>query len=684
MKNNAAGQRFPDASFHDIGKIVNWDRVGLRRTKSDGRSEPDPHEFQKCIDECWNSPKWGVDPSAPAWQSILTWHPKWTERYPGSLHRWHLKTADWLASGYARGELADKLKRNADAPSEYSSPRWGRFCLWRAVQDEDPRLDTEDELKQLVCLLNTCSDWASIEERYGDRLLARAEEAMPGANVTSVLSHCRAVGKLARVLAKTEWQGADPRVHPKQKTVRALKYPPTLIVSHLRLGFRQRPFRARDLGVFGQMENELSRIVDKFADNVLTAFGFECVAAFESRESRTSFLRILEEAGFSIEEQCVDKPIPEYLSAPQGTDEEYATRGLMMVIDEPWRTVYVEQMPARIDLPICEGCQTAAATKHWPKDHLAGMAVWSPATLETLRSVPWREISLADIAEPDADRLAPWIQEWGEEDLCERCFRIRRDAPSVDLLRDWEGDVVYLRIALDLERLAGHERRGTRGGRDSCLEYLHKQYLREVHPWIDQSLLDQLFVSFPMVADFVSDYRSFVEATFEALEERFAGRTAKLGPDLCCIGVKSGSELLDALEITGERFDGVFPRLAAMPPGVDNPISVAVSLSKKKHPFFDHWRFLEKPLPDVSVQIVGSGRAAFRLADRKCIMDALKEAKRSQLHRLAAAARVSESLGKLVLRERDERGIVLPELSEVVSGGLNFESARTLAELMED
>ncbi len=186
-----------------------------------------------------------------------------------------------------------------------------------------------------------------------------------------------------------------------------------------------------------------------------------------------------------------------------------------------------------------------------------------------------------------------------------------------------------------------------------------------------------------MVADFIADYNRFLDAAWDALDKEFAGRTAKLGPELACVGIGSRGESLAALEIASDCFGRAFPKLLELPEAIENPIGIALSLSKAKHPFFDHWRFLEEPPPDASVQVVGSGRARFRLCDRQRVSQAIKGAKRNQLHRLAAAATVSEALGGIVLREQEDRGIVLRELSALVPAVLDLESARILANLME-
>ncbi|MCX8052387.1 MAG: hypothetical protein N3B12_01135 [Armatimonadetes bacterium] len=351
----------------------------------------------------------------------------------------------------------------------------------------------------------------------------------------------------------------------------------------------------------------------------------------------------------------------------------------MMVLDQPWMRAYHEKPGDRIDLPICEGCQMARANKHWPKDHLARMEGWTETTLRILEHTAWREIDLADIPEPDRANLATWLEERSEEDLCELCFEIRRQTRPIRLLGEWEGDLLYLRVKLDLKRLAEHGRPAG-GSKESCLEYLHKEYLSSVYPEIDENLLSGVFASFPLVADFVEDYKSFLGTIWNEMKARYSGRVEQLAFDLFCVGLADRSEALDILKMVGEYCIQVFPKLFDLPQHVETPIGVAMSISNNKHPFFDHWRFLDALEPDVPINVVGSGRASFRLPDLNRVIEALKTAPRKQLHNLAAAARVSKSLGELILRDKDSR---IGKLSGLVPECIESESARVLANLME-
>ncbi|MCX8052386.1 MAG: hypothetical protein N3B12_01130 [Armatimonadetes bacterium] len=305
MSYSAQDQSTLDASFHDIGKIINWEKIGLRGTKLDGSLEYDPHEFEKCIDENWQSPEWGIDPSATPWRSILTWHNGWVVEYGKSWHRWHTKVADWLACSYAR-PLTEEEKRKLRA-----DPSYGVYTLWTGLRQQDCRIVDPEKVRDLIRLLNTSPSWACVSSTYKDQLQARPEDARPGFDVTSVLAHSTAVGKLGRLLARVchQMKGLNPGGGITKKAVCGMQRPPSIVVSHFRLGFRQRVFRARDLGVFVYMEKKLDEIADDFSDNILTRFGFEGVAVFESADSRSSFLRRLDEAGFVIEEQILDKTL---------------------------------------------------------------------------------------------------------------------------------------------------------------------------------------------------------------------------------------------------------------------------------------------------------------------------------------------------------------------------------------
>lgn len=654
-------QRMPDAAFHDIGKLIDWDAVGLRETGPDGKPEGDPHEFQKCIDENWQSEEWGIDPSAMPWQTILTWQKTWHERYPRSMHRWHRAAADWLISGYARGDQADTFK---------GSTRWGRYCLWTDVESASPRLTSREDLRGLINFLNSSPTWEETLERYSPRLERRAEDGHPGINVTTLLAHTTTVGKLCRVLERAKWEQFDPGHNPSRKAIRSHSRPPKLIVSHFRVTFRQRPFRARDLGVFARFEQALTKVEERFPDNVLSRFGFECVCAFESEEACQEFREALDEKGFEIEERAVTKTLAEYLTPAQADHPETPTSGLMVVLQAPWRYAYPRELPERINLPICEGCQMASASRHWPKDHLAAMPGWGMKTRATLMAKPWREVKAEDLDASDREKLAEWLEEWGEEDLCDQCFSIRRETQPVSLLKTWNGDVAYLRLHLDLDCL------------NTALRWLHIEYLRSLHPHLNNEVFERLFVSFPVIVDFVRDFNRFLAEVRRVLAGHFGDRMAELDSSLFCIGLNGRGESLDALRLIEERFQVTFPKLLTLPNEFHNPIGIALSVSNKKHPFFDHWRFLEKPAPDVSIQVIGARSARFRLADLGAILDAVTQPRRAQLHRLASAANVSRALGEVVLREKNDRGdLMLGELSALVPRRLDFNSALTLANL---
>lgn len=653
----------PDAAFHDIGKIVNWYAVGLR-----AEGESDPHEFEKCINKELDTSEWGIDVSATPWQSILTWSNKWPQQYPGSLHRWHVKTADFLASGYSRS-LTEQDRRKLKG-----APRYGVYKLWTGEQTQDLRLNTKEQLEELIRFLNTSPTWEETVERYRDQLCARPEEARPGFNITSLETHSAIVQRLARILAKAEWRGVDPSSGVKMGTVKSLQYPPPLILCRFQLDLKQRPFRARDLGVFAYMEKEFKNVAASFSDNILTMFAFECIAAFESEESKMAFVRELEEAGFVVTAQSVNKTVAEYLGS---------NRGLMEVLDAPAQHVYEKEPPSRIELPICEGCQMAQATKHWPRDYMAQMPGWSSDTKRILSSTPWRSINLDQIPQVDRDNLASWLEEWGEEDLCDQCFRIRHSTHPIELLKIWEGDVVYVRTSLDIQNLASSSSNNTSKGKKSCLQYLHEQYLRSIHGEIDEELISQLPVVFPVVADFVRDYKDFIEETWHTLKDAYDRRAEKLSTELICVGIEKRSEVFDILDRLVDLFHRAFPKIIEFHKECVNPIGISLSISKKKHPFFDHWRFLQAPHSGASIQVVGSGVAQFEIADYPRIAGAIRGAKRSQLHRLAAAAGVSRALGELVLRERDRSGVMLAELGRLMPSCLDFESARILANLME-
>ena len=267
----------------------------------------------------------------------------------------------------------------------------------------------------------------------------------------------------------------------------------------------------------------------------------------------------------------------------------------------------------------------------------------------------------------------------GPEDLCEQCFKLRSEAPKLQQLAVWtEGALVWVHFRLDFELL-----------RDA-LRQLAQAYLSEV-PWKQNGkakkneVVKRLDVSLPVIVDFVDDYTRALEEIRRRLQKLvgdnnleplmnnlLAARLADVGP-------------LEVMEACLEVLRETFPKLCKVESGVRFPIRVAFSASNVKHPFFQHWRYLQATEREVEFQLVNSGVARLDMADSFAVMKVVLEAAKhhsSSLHNLAMMAATQPALAQLALLDKQERGLKLDELADLVKDGkIDLESVRILANL---
>jgi hypothetical protein len=274
--------------------------------------------------------------------------------------------------------------------------------------------------------------------------------------------------------------------------------------------------------------------------------------------------------------------------------------------------------------PICELCQLRPGTYHW---------------------IPTQRLPLR----PDQETDQP------VENLCEQCFTIRQMGYPVEegrpqgkmfrLLERWsEADlpVAWIRVSLDHEalgqviaRLFGEHVDSELAGEDEDFREAAKGGLR----------------SLPLKADFVADYRLFLldfrkqlRGLFESERREEVAEMAEY-PELYILQVESGKEVLKIVRVFEETFGKFFPKCRH-----DSPIKLAISVAGAKHPYIEHWRFLDSPEEAVNIQRVG--RASLSVDFEKW-----RHLKTIQLHR----RRVSSFLHNLARVEAVTGSRILPQ-----------------------
>ncbi len=118
------------------------------------------------------------------------------------------------------------------------------------------------------------------------------------------------------------------------------------------------------------------------------------------------------------------------------------------------------------------------------------------------------------------------------------------------------------------------------------------------------------------------------------------------------------------------------------------PISIGVSVSNVKYPFFEHWRVLNEPKSSVYINLVGKGEVRASLQNLEEILIRAKRYDRkgkTALHKLAEVAKISEKLVEITLKDKTEKDRkYYNPLLEMLPMGLKSSDILTLAKLLED
>ena len=631
------------AEFHDIGKIIDWKAVGLQATDANGNPvEKEPHDFEKC-----DSPEWAVQFRAPIWEAVFRKAPEIIgTHYPHSSNWVLVSLADELAAGL--GRIRDE--------AVIGHPQFGYYCLWTGRTMSDPRLKERTDLEELIAFLNENPSWEKVAQRYSKILHSRAETARPGLNVSTLYSHSVLAGRLFRVLHPLRTT-LDRPISSYSDALKAFASQ-KLTVLFLSVLFPQRPFRTRDLSVFRQRHDDISKILSRYEDNVLVRYGENTLALFFSREEADTFIKDILDQGYLGLVRINEIKLKEMRSI--GIEKALGR--------EEWSS---GTLPDQLKPPLCEGCQMDHGDRRWPADLLAERDDLSAQTRRYIRETPWQSLRIEDLPQTDRAKLAEWLEEWDEEDLCSRCFELRSQAEPLSKLASWQdGTVAWARIALNLETLV------------DALRQLHVTYIKDSAKQIQPNLLDNLPVRLPLIAGFVDDYQLFLSRWSARVLQAFGqDMVEQINEELLCVKLERRRETLRLLEIHREIMADCFPRMLDLDIA---PVRFALSVSPVKHPFFVHWRYMERPVVAVGIQIIGGGTAEIPLNRLGAILHAIGRGDRRVLHRLRQIARTSRTLAEIVLGDRQDRDSkAFSQLKRILPFGMSFESLVTLANLAE-
>lgn len=532
---------------------------------------------------------------------------------------------NWLLTSIA-DNLAAGYGRGLKEQQVTGTPDRQVHCLWRGLDtSQDPRLKDQADLREMINFLNTGPSWDDAVAKYGGLLKDRAEVARPGLNVTTLLRHSQAVGNIARVLMQCDLSTVSADT-PWPNAIAAVKDTNKLHVVHYQIGHHQRPFRVKDLNIFAHIADAVRRLTTEFADNVLAAFDNQLILVFASPDDFKRWNQRIWDEGLFGTFRSNEKTIGELLS-----------RGMMDF--EKGRRWAFPELPKTLSLPICENCQMDRATHKWPLE--------------------------SDTDEP-------------REDLCSRCLNIRQVATPLSKLSDeWrENSVAWVHVPLSVSDAI------------ESLKYLQVKYLQSRAKNLPGDLESQIFVAFPLLADFVEAYKEFLQQFDTMLRDTLGADRVeeRIGESLWCVSLQSKEEALALANDAHTLAKREFPAMLAAP--TPFPIRFGISVSRAKHPFFAHWEQIMKPQQEMVINMVGSGRACMRLADVCKVSESVRAVPRRAAHQLATVARVSTALAELSLKEKKARSddsagdMDLSAIGRLVPSVIDFASARTLVAMM--
>lgn len=407
--------------------------------------------------------------------------------YPKRLETFLLCIADNLASAVSR------------SPGGMGHAVYNVHKLWKPSREEItvPPIRTDKGVQEIINFIATNPTADKFFTKYKTKLEERAEDAHPGANITSLSTHSKLAGQFYRILSSikdTEIENVDVEGKSKEEICNLVNKAQTtwkLTVLKCKIHFPQNPVRARDMNVFKVLENFTEDIKTKFQDSVMFSTSNELllVAPLESN--------VLE----YIKDRAVK--IGFWLDIKQ---ENQMIRGLNLEKIRKTSSEYPSLSP-EVEPPVCEVCQMAKGTKEWVREDII-------------------------------------------EKLCDKCFNIREMGANLPKLVDWEESgnpkVAYLKVSLNMDELV------------RTLKKLYNNYL--IHVGVSNAE-EKAEIRFSVISEFQRDYNKFLSALeLSNINEYGEENVQQILKDFFCLKIEGASEIKRILDIYKGLFKEYFPR----------------------------------------------------------------------------------------------------------------------------
>ena len=540
------------AEVHDIGKLF---LKGLK------------HNLEDLIEEF---KKYGIGLEWPIVQSILKHHCKLSPKdwdiqlYPDSYETLLVHLADMLAS------QASRILRKLEAVlRKYKlGINYRVYKLWKgtiSISDAPPLYGRDYQIFEYI---KSDPSGRNFLRRFRRYLLIRAENALNGANITTLYSHSILAGKFFRLLYKYYYKkicsikiNFNKRDDVCEKAHIILNSLPIILV-YARIMSPQYIYRVKDLNVFKIIKDILKEFEGKYQDHILYR-GFNDILFVDipSASIHKELISRANEYGFYVDIQALYstpcKGNNRILGInPRKIAKRFNFRRKMLPING-YKQHYLEyskdkyedryiypELENYIKPPICDICQLRPATKTWI-DEESGLI----------------------------------------EHLCEKCYRVRTYTNGLYKLAAWsEGTVAWVRISLNIEDL------------EASLVELYIEYLRRlgIHNARDLVIAiekEEGLVSPTLLQEFLWDYYAFLEKIENLIFRIFPTENIEgIDKSFYVIKIERSSDVITFTERYNSLLQIYFQQLVQVEEY--EPITLGISISHVKYPFHKHWRLL--------------------------------------------------------------------------------------------
>ncbi len=586
-------------------------------------------------------------PNNRTWQGIIQHHA------PVEPDTILLALADHLASSYSR--------TSAEPPGQ---PCFTWVKLWNTGDTvPDQRFRSDPDVRRLIHYTSICQSGTQFLQEYEQVLKARAEDARPGKNITSLYTHCLLTGKFYRLLSESsiareimkDFQGLSPEeISAKIKEGENKRW--QLIVVRCRIHFPQKPFRAADLNIISVLDDILNQIEQKYPQHIYYSVENELICFFADETQEQTLWQELKKYGCWLELTRQRRPLNE-VTAPRWL--EWGDR----------RFANWDELPNSFQPPICQVCQMAKAVKHWPLDYILTHGFCDNCQ-HLLLQMPVRD-AIPLLCEADREKIAPIADELSTEDLCESCYTIRTSGVKLHKLKEWTETggtkVVWFRIGVNMDILI------------ESLTKLHQKFQEKAGVPTNGRTVS---IRFPLISEFQDEYRRFLNTFQSAIINRFdVGNVESVTKDLYCIRIHRNSDIFPLLDCYRQTCFMFFPELIN---GPLSPFIFAAVVTSPKYPFFEVWSELKEITSGVFVLLPDKGALRTTIENIEVLINLALNGQRfskSALEKLARVAKISQELARITATARNEE--YHRDYIQLLQFGLDFPSLLTLAKLME-